>query len=84
MIKTSDDRYQDYFVRKFEITGVPPKSLSANQSNLSPAVVGTQYQYMNWGEDRLPTSTGPMIEMLNKIMKVQSSTGNKSITVMCK
>ena len=64
--------------------GVPPKSLSASNNNLSPSFVVTQFHYTSWQEGRVPSNTDSMIEMLNKIMKVQMTSGNKSITVMCK
>ncbi len=71
-------------MRKYEITGVPPKSLSANKTKLSPSFVVSQFQYLEWKHSTVPDDTGPMIEMIEKVEKVQLSSGNKAITVMCK
>lgn len=84
VIKTAEDKFQDYVLRKFEITGIPPKSMSAKRSSLSPSFIVTQFHYLNWRDDMVPNTTAPMVEMVDKIMKVQMTTGNKAITVMCK
>lgn len=84
VIKTIEEQFQDYVMRKFEITGVPAKSMSVNTSKLSPSFVVTQFQYLIWSEDSVPTETASIIELLDKVNKVQMTTGNKSITVMCK
>ena len=84
VLKTSEERFANYVMRKFEITGVPAKSLSASSINLSPSFIVTQFQFLNWSEDVTPKDTDSMIEVVEKINKVQMTTGNKSITVMCK
>lgn len=84
VIKTADEEFEDYIMRKFEITGVPAKSLSVNSNNLSPSFIVTHFQYLNWTEEETPKDTASMIELVDKVNKVQMASGNKSITVMCK
>lgn len=81
--KVAEQEFEDYVMRKFEVSGVPAKSLSAS-SNLSPSFAVTHYQYFNWAEEVAPKETSSVIEMVERVNKVQMSTGNKSITVMCK
>ncbi len=83
VIKTAEEQFSDYIFRKFEVTGVPAKSMVAN-NNLSASFVITQFQYMKWSEDEAPEETAAMLDMLEKVYKVQMNTGNKAITVMCK
>ena len=37
-----------------------------------------------WSEHGHPTNTGPIIEMIDMLIRAQMNTGNKPITVMCK
>ena len=83
MTKTVEKEFPEYVMRKFEITGVPAKCLSAG-SQLSPSFVVTHFQYLSWPESKPPKDSNAMIEMIEKVNKVQMSTGDKSITVMCK
>ena len=84
VIKKSEDKLLDYVIRKFEISGVPPKSMAAKKSQLSPSYIVTQYQYLAWPPNGKPTSTASLLEVIENVEKVQMSTGNKAITVMCK
>ena len=56
----------------------------ASSSNLSPSFVVTQFHYTQWPENEAPNETASMLDMLEKVYKVQMNTGNKAITVMCK
>ena len=83
MIKTAEEAFPDYVFRKFEVTGVPPKSMVAN-NNLTPSFIVCQFHYLNWPEHQVPSETASLMEVLDKVTKVQMNTGNKAITVMCK
>ncbi len=83
VIKTAEESFPDYVFRKFEVTGVPPKSMVAN-NNLSPSFIVTQFQFLKWPENETPDETASLIEVMEKVAKVQMNTGNKAITVMCK
>ncbi len=43
-----------------------------------------QFQYLKWQEDAIPSSTSAVLEIANLVQKVQISTGNRLIVVMCK
>jgi protein tyrosine phosphatase len=84
IVKTCEEEFESYIMRKFEITGVPAKSLSVSSNNLSPSFVVTHYQFLEWSEEKSPNNTMALIELMEKVNKVQMTSGNKSITVMCK
>ncbi len=66
-------------MRKFEIV--------EKQSRMSVTPTGTsitQFQYLRWQENAVPNSTSAILEIANLVQKVQMSTGNKPIVVMCK
>ena len=45
----------------------------------------TQFHYTAWpGPSSPPSSPSSLLELLEEVFKVQQSTGNKTITVMCK
>ena len=44
----------------------------------------TQFHMTGWPEHGRPASTGSVVEMLDMITKAQMSSGNRSITVLCK
>ena len=44
----------------------------------------TQFHYTKWPEDGVPQSTTGVLEVANLVQKVQMSSGNKAIVVMCK
>ena len=44
----------------------------------------TQFQYLRWPEESAPNTTSTILEIANLVQKVQMSTGNKAIIVMCK
>ena len=46
--------------------------------------VVTQYQYTEWSEHSCPVNYENMLVLLEDLNKVQRSSGNKPITVMCK
>ena len=43
-----------------------------------------QYHYLRWPEGGKPKETASILKMVAGLVKTQSSTGNKGITVMCK
>ena len=78
---TSQENNNDYIIRKIEI------SSSENCSRTSVSQSGftvTQFQYVEWPEDRVPLVTTPVLEIANLVQKVQMGSGNKAIVVMCK
>lgn len=44
----------------------------------------TQFQYLDWAEENVPDNSYVVLEIANLIQKIQMSTGNKPIVVMCK
>ena len=68
--------YMQLSFRNFsKVAGASPRS----EGNF----VVTQFHHLDWPEDSNP-SLGTLIEMLDMIIKMQMSTGNRPITVMCK
>jgi protein tyrosine phosphatase len=45
--------------------------------------VVTQFHYTMWPEHGHPSSTGPIIELIDMLTRAQMSSGNKAITVVC-
>ena len=54
------------------------------QAGQGEGVVVTQFHMTGWPEHGRPASTGSVVEMLDMITKAQMSSGNRSITVLCK
>ena len=62
-----------------------PVSPSSPQSLATDTFTVTQFQYTNWSQlTRPPPSTLSLLEVIDQVTKVQMSTGNRPITVMCK
>ena len=76
---TKQEVCDDYAIRKMEIT-----ESQARMSVRNAGFTVTQLHYTKWPEDGVPQSTTGVLEMANLIQKVQMSTGNKAIVVMCK
>ena len=76
---SKQDVYGDYAIRKLDI--------AESQSRMSVSNAGctvSQFHYTRWPEDGVPQSTIGVLEVANLVQKVQMSTGNKAIVVMCK
>ena len=76
---SKQDVFGDYAIRKLDI--------AESQSRMSVSNAGftvTQFHYVRWPEDGVPQSTTGVLEVANLVQKVQMSTGNKAIMVMCK
>ena len=48
------------------------------------AVVVTQFHHTKWPERAHPPSTSSILKIMDALIKTQMTTGNHSITVMCK
>lgn len=71
--------FSEYVMRKLEVV--------ENQARMSLTPIAfsvTQFQYLRWPEDTVPHATSTVLEIANLVQKVQMSTGNKSILVVCK
>ena len=77
----SEENHGDYIVQKFELMEDKQRtSLSFSPSSLYV----TQFQFLRWPEHSPPQETSSLLELVDKVNKVQMSSGNKAITVMCK
>ena len=76
---TKQDVHGDFAIRKFDVT-----ESQVRMSFSSAGFTITQFQYTKWPEDGVPQTTTSVLEMANLVQKVQMSTGNKAIVVMCK
>ena len=76
------DVYGDFAVRKVEITESQARMSASSNADAGFTVI--QLHYTRWPEDGVPQSTTGVLEMANLVQKVQMSTGNKAIVVMCK
>ena len=66
----------DITIRKMEIV--------ESQAKKPTGFTVTQFHYTKWPEEGVPQSTTGVLEIDDLIQKVQMSTGNKAIVVMCK
>ena len=76
---TDQKAFSEYVMRKLEITEHQPR-ISVMPTGYSV----TQFQYLSWPEESAPNTTSTILEIANLVQKVQMSTGNKTIIVMCK
>lgn len=44
----------------------------------------TQFHFHGWPRDGLPSNPGLLLDLLDRVLKNQISTGNKPIVVMCR
>ena len=72
--------FPEYIVR--EMLVIKSGSEKASTGNLGLKVF--QIQYLKWPEQNVPTVTNSVLEIANLVQKIQISTGNSAITVMCK
>jgi protein tyrosine phosphatase len=79
---TKLDVCNDYVIRKMDIMECQSQASATPSCPASFTV--TQFQYMNWPEDSVPQSTTGILEVANLVQKVQMSSGNKAIVVMCR
>ncbi len=76
----SDEKvFDDFVLRKLEI-----KENQGRQSVTPTGFSITQFQFLKWQENAAPNTTSAILEIANLVQKVQMSTGNKPIVVMCK
>ena len=94
---TSEQPCQDYIIRKLTLTKmvmfilhIPyhadhtlSLTFATSQSNNESADV-TQYHYLHWPEGGKSKGTASILRMCADLVKTQSHTGNKGITIMCK
>jgi protein tyrosine phosphatase len=78
---TKQEVCEDYVARKFKVTDSQSK---ISTPSVPAGCTVTQFQYMRWPEDSVPQSTTGVLEVANLVQKVQMTTANKPIVVMCK
>ena len=76
---TDQKAFSEYVMRKLEVTEHQP-TMSVMPTGYSV----TQFHYLRWPEENAPNTTSTILEIANLVQKVQMSTGNKAIIVMCK
>ena len=76
---TAQEIFSDYNIRKLQIS-----KLDSEKSDSNSGHTITQFQYLTWPEDNVPQVTSSILEIASLVQKVQISTGNKAIVVMCK
>ncbi len=70
--------FSDFVLRKFEIVEDHRRN-----SFTSKGTSITQFHYLKW-QEKVPHSTSAILEIVSLVQKVQMSTGNKPIVVVCK
>lgn len=79
-VKMIDENIGNQFiVRKFEIGEDSPYMAPGAPD---PVTV-TQFHHTKWPERDTPPSSVSILEMINSLLKIQMSTGNHAIVVMC-
>ncbi len=76
---SAQDSFSDFIIRKFYISKSNPENTTSETG-----FTVTQIQYLKWPEHNVPRCTTSILEIANLVQKVQISTGNKAIVVMCK
>jgi protein tyrosine phosphatase len=82
VVFTKQEVCEDYVIRKLKVT--ESQSKISTPSILAGCTIITQFQYIRWPEDSVPQSTTGILEVANLVQKVQMTTANKPIVVMCK
>ena len=78
--KLSHEKRGDIIVRKFEIDEKKQSSLV----DLKTAFTVTQFQFLVWKENEIPSIASHLIELVDNANKVQMGSGNRPMVVMCK
>ena len=76
---TDQKAFSEYVMRELEISEDQPR-----MSVMPTGYSVTQFHYLRWPEDSAPNTTSTILEIANLVQKVQMSTGNKAIIIMCK
>jgi len=74
----SEENCGEYIIRNIDSSEIQPTVSGHNCLNI------TQFQYLRWPEDSIPSSTTGVLEVANLVQNVQISSGNKTIVIMCK
>ena len=82
--KVSQENFGDFIVRKFEIDERKQDTTCTSLDHLKTSFIITQIQFTVWPEYGTHPSTSSLIELVNRVNKVQMVTGNRPMIVMCK
>lgn len=82
--KLSQENFGDFILRKFEIDERKQDTTCTSQDRLKTSFTITQIQFTVWPEYGTHPSTSSLVELVNRVNKVQMGTGNRPMIVMCK
>jgi len=74
---TSQDIQNGYILRKMDVV----ETVDENKTNKFSVI---HVQYLQWSEGGVPNTTATALEISDLVQKIQMSTGNKPVVVMCK
>ena len=74
------EEHSDYIIRTLTVSEINTKKCTTSEMEFTV----TQFEYLKWPEDKAPQVTSSILEIANLVQKVQISTGNNVIVVMCK
>ena len=74
------EEHSDYIIRTLTLSEINTNKITASEMGFTV----TQFEYLKWPEDNAPQVTSSILEIANQVQKVQISTGNNVIVVMCK
>ena len=74
---TSQDIQTVYIMQKMDVAEM------ANESKTNKFSV-IHIQYLQWSEGGVPSTTATVLEIADLVQKIQMSTGNRPVVVMCK
>ena len=80
--KVAQQTHSDYVLRKFEID--EQKDQASSLLSIKTSFTVSLFQFKEWPEHKCPQEAAPIIDLINCVIKVQMTTGNKPIVVMCK
>ena len=82
--KISQENFEDLILRKFEIDERKQDTTYTPLGHLKTSFIITQIQFTVWPENGTHPSTSSLVELVNRVNKVQMATGNRAMIVMCK
>ena len=80
--KITEENRGDFVVRRFEVD--EKKQQTSSLLNVKTSFIVTQFQFFMWPEHETPPITSSLIELIDKVNKVQMGSGNRPMIVMCK
>ena len=77
----SQEMTADLVIRYLELSEYNPRPQSITSRNTTASV--TLFHYLHWSKNSTPQGISALLDIMESVNRVQMSSGNKPITVMC-